>query len=524
MQCLQCLAAGRAAGSGAASPLLASLYCSSECFAKGHREHAQFHATAAKASSASDTVSWDAQLALLAEAPGRSGQQAGSSQLSLSDDDATVTAGSARAAAARGGVHASPLSSSPSYTPVWADVGHMLRLEVCASAGRQAPDAGGAAAHTLHRSSVLVGPVLAAPPLLRPPGWVLGPGVPAALLRVLARDPRASAAVAARRGAAAAIGGVEAARRSIALARDGGVRHWPGDASGSGSGGLPSSPLGGLVVRILSWNVLAELYAGPGTYAHCPAWALAWPFRVRAIVADILRYDADVVALQEVQSEHFDAVIGPAMAAAGYGALYKTKTREAAGTEGKVDGCAVFFRASAFSVASTFVIEFNDVADALIADERTRAGGGGTGARGHAAGGGIGIGTGAAGVESRMHVLAKRLRKDNVAQLAVLTIKAPTPEPAAGAQAQPPPPPQQLLIVNTHLHWDSARADVKLWQCQCLVREIERLLASLAAPSAGRSAASGAGHAAGSASVSGSLAAVLQVCSVRGWGSDKRHA
>ena len=109
-----------------------------------------------------------------------------------------------------------------------------------------------------------------------------------------------------------------------------------------------------------------------------------------------------------------------------------------------------------------------------------------------------------------MHVLAKRLRKDNVAQLAVLTIKA--PESAGGAQ--PPPPPQQLLIVNTHLHWDSARADVKLWQCQCLVREIERLLASLAAPGAGRGAAPGAGHAAGSASVSGSLAAVLQVRSV----------
>jgi len=58
---------------------------------------------------------------------------------------------------------------------------------------------------------------------------------------------------------------------------------------------------------------------------------------------------ADVLFLQEVQADHYEQHIAPALTEKGYEGIYKNKTREAMGAQGKVRGCH-FFTPSLFTV------------------------------------------------------------------------------------------------------------------------------------------------------------------------------
>ena len=42
-------------------------------------------------------------------------------------------------------------------------------------------------------------------------------------------------------------------------------------------------------------------------FGYCPPWALAWPYRRLNLLKELLAYDADIMCLQEVQSNHFQA-------------------------------------------------------------------------------------------------------------------------------------------------------------------------------------------------------------------------
>lgn len=45
----------------------------------------------------------------------------------------------------------------------------------------------------------------------------------------------------------------------------------------------------------------------------------------------------------------------------GYDGLFKQKTRESMGQYGKVDGCAIFWRKSKFSLTENYSLEFNEI-------------------------------------------------------------------------------------------------------------------------------------------------------------------
>lgn len=57
---------------------------------------------------------------------------------------------------------------------------------------------------------------------------------------------------------------------------------------------------------VLSYNVLADLYTANETYTYCPPWALSWQYRRQNLLREIIGYDADILCLQEVQSDHFE--------------------------------------------------------------------------------------------------------------------------------------------------------------------------------------------------------------------------
>jgi CCR4-NOT transcription complex subunit 6 len=79
---------------------------------------------------------------------------------------------------------------------------------------------------------------------------------------------------------------------------------------------------------VLSYNVLADLYATSDMYSYCPPWALSWAYRRQNLLREIVQYRADILCLQEVQSDHFEEFFSPELEKHGYAAVYKKKTAE----------------------------------------------------------------------------------------------------------------------------------------------------------------------------------------------------
>lgn len=52
------------------------------------------------------------------------------------------------------------------------------------------------------------------------------------------------------------------------------------------------------VFRVLTYNVLAEIYATRQMYPYCPVWALSWSFRSELLRRELQSYNADILCLQ----------------------------------------------------------------------------------------------------------------------------------------------------------------------------------------------------------------------------------
>ena len=54
------------------------------------------------------------------------------------------------------------------------------------------------------------------------------------------------------------------------------------------------------------------------------------------LLREISEIGADILFLQEVQADHYEQHIAPVLTEKGYEGIYKNKTREAMGAQGKV--------------------------------------------------------------------------------------------------------------------------------------------------------------------------------------------
>jgi CCR4-NOT transcription complex subunit 6 len=59
------------------------------------------------------------------------------------------------------------------------------------------------------------------------------------------------------------------------------------------------------------------------------------------LLAELEDVQADIICLQEVQLDHYEAHIQPHMNELGYDGVYKQKSRESMGLYGKVSSCCV---------------------------------------------------------------------------------------------------------------------------------------------------------------------------------------
>ncbi|XP_058073818.1 carbon catabolite repressor protein 4 homolog 1-like isoform X2 [Magnolia sinica] len=201
---------------------------------------------------------------------------------------------------------------------------------------------------------------------------------------------------------------------------------------------------------VLSYNILSDMYATSELYSYCPSWALSWPYRKQNLLREIVGYHADILCLQEVQSDHFEEFFAPELDKHGYQALYKKKTTEVySGTAYSTDGCATFFRRDRFSHVKKYEVEFNKAAQSL---------------------------TEAAVPIAQKKSALSRLLKDNVALIAVLEAKF------SNHGADTPGKRQLLCVANTHVNVQHEHKDVKLWQVHTLLKGLEKIAISADIP------------------------------------------
>ncbi|XP_068454923.1 protein angel homolog 2 isoform X2 [Clinocottus analis] len=169
---------------------------------------------------------------------------------------------------------------------------------------------------------------------------------------------------------------------------------------------------------VMSYNILSQelLQDNVYLYRHCHPGVLAWSHRLPNLLAEIQQHDADILCLQEVQEDHYEDQIKPALQALGYQCEFKKRTGS------KPDGCAVVFKTSRLSLLSSNPVEYFRPGDAL-------------------------------------------LDRDNVALVLLLR-----PVAAAGSD-----PSAFICVANTHLLYNPRRGDIKLAQLAILLAEIGRL-------------------------------------------------
>jgi mRNA deadenylase 3'-5' endonuclease subunit Ccr4 len=111
-----------------------------------------------------------------------------------------------------------------------------------------------------------------------------------------------------------------------------------------------------LTFTLVTWNVLATAYIRPSFYPNTPSRCLDPAWRIPSLVRRARALGADVLCLQEVEVDTFEA-LQTGLAELHYAGVLAMK-------EGKPDGCALFVRSARFELVESLRIVYADGAGA----------------------------------------------------------------------------------------------------------------------------------------------------------------
>uniref|UniRef100_A0A336M7I4 poly(A)-specific ribonuclease n=1 Tax=Culicoides sonorensis TaxID=179676 RepID=A0A336M7I4_CULSO len=187
------------------------------------------------------------------------------------------------------------------------------------------------------------------------------------------------------------------------------------------------------IFTVMCYNVLCDKYATRQMYGYCPSWALSWEYRKKAILDEIRHYSADIISLQEVETEQFHNFFKPELANDGFEGIFSPKSR--AKTMGENE--------RKFTLLKEHLIEFNQLA--------------------------------MANSEGSDNMLNRVMPKDNIGLAALLRVKESAWDGLSTDMAQASTF-QSILVCTAHIHWDPEFCDVKLIQTMMLSNEIKTIL------------------------------------------------
>ncbi|PAA54282.1 hypothetical protein BOX15_Mlig005024g1 [Macrostomum lignano] len=191
----------------------------------------------------------------------------------------------------------------------------------------------------------------------------------------------------------------------------------------------PSDVNESIAFTLMCYNVLCEGYATRKQYPYCPSWALLWDYRRRGIMTEIRVYQADIICLQEVETEQFSVFFKPELAKDGYDGIFSPKSRAktmSASESRYVDGVAIFWKKERFTLIKEDVIEFSRMAVERYETD----------------------------CKESQEMINRVMLKDNIAVMAIFEVR----DEISGG------PPRQMVVSTAHIHWDPEFCDVKLIQ------------------------------------------------------------
>lgn len=186
-------------------------------------------------------------------------------------------------------------------------------------------------------------------------------------------------------------------------------------------------------VKVFSWNILCDKAVTTQLYGYTPSSALTWEFRREQIIQEIQSQDADIVCLQEVETESFHEFFSMKLAYNDYKGVHwpkgRAKTMSEKDAKG-VDGCATFYKGSKYILLDKQVINF-----ANIAINRPD-------------------------MKNQHDIFNRVMPRDHIAVVTLFENRL------TGVR---------LIVVNAHTFWDPIYADVKLIQTAIMMDTINKL-------------------------------------------------
>lgn len=185
--------------------------------------------------------------------------------------------------------------------------------------------------------------------------------------------------------------------------------------------------------KVFSYNILCDNYVTTQLYGYTPSAALAWDYRKEQILQEIQAHDADILCLQEVDTDTFREFLSMRLAYTDYkGVLFqKTRAKTMSEKDAKVvDGCATFYKSSKYILLDKQLVDF-----ANIAINRPD-------------------------MKNQHDIFNRVMPRDNIAVITFFEHRL------TGAR---------MIVVNTHMHWDPLESDVKLIQIAILMDSISKL-------------------------------------------------
>ncbi|TRY98376.1 hypothetical protein DNTS_021798 [Danionella cerebrum] len=197
---------------------------------------------------------------------------------------------------------------------------------------------------------------------------------------------------------------------------------------------------------VMCYNVLCDKYATRQLYGYCPSWALNWEYRKKSIMQEIFSCSADIISLQEVETEQYYNYFLVELKEHGYEGFFSPKSRARTMSESDrkhVDGCAVFYKTEKFSLVQKHTVEFNQLA--------------------------------MANSEGSEAMLNRVMTKDNIGVAVLLELRKEMMEQSVGKSLHGMEK-QLLLVANAHMHWDPEYSDVKLVQTMMFLSEVKNIV------------------------------------------------
>ncbi|XP_016420350.1 CCR4-NOT transcription complex subunit 6-like isoform X2 [Sinocyclocheilus rhinocerous] len=199
------------------------------------------------------------------------------------------------------------------------------------------------------------------------------------------------------------------------------------------------------LLTVMCYNVLCDKYATRQLYGYCPSWALNWSYRKKSIMQEILSCNADIISLQEVETEQYYNYFLVELSKEGYDGFFSPKSRARTMSESDrkhVDGCAIFYKTEKFSMVQKHTVEFNQLA--------------------------------MANSEGSEAMLNRVMTKDNIGVAVLLELKKELIE--LSCKSIHAMEKQLFLVANAHMHWDPEYSDVKLVQTMMFLSEVKNII------------------------------------------------